>query len=141
MICILQTVCPTAIFNFPFSTFNFKKLPFGHNMLFDIYKLSALCTSEEKYSAFSVKTLPRKQRMCCPQAAKRIFRVLYSAISVGSLILVQYDVLFLPVFLSRILPNTGDEIQIDNLQFACFLLYDHTAVINFFYQSLYAAVI
>ena len=37
----LQTVCPTAIFNFPFSTFNFKKLPFGHNMLFDIYKLSA----------------------------------------------------------------------------------------------------
>ena len=41
MICILQTVCPTAIFNFPFSTFNFKKLPFGHNMLFDIYKLSA----------------------------------------------------------------------------------------------------
>ena len=41
MICILQTVCPTAIFNFTFSTFNFKKLPFGHNMLFDIYKLSA----------------------------------------------------------------------------------------------------
>ena len=25
MICILQTVCPTAIFNFIFSTFNFKK--------------------------------------------------------------------------------------------------------------------
>ena len=41
MICILQTVCPTVIFNFPFSTFNFKKLPLGHNMLFDIYKLSA----------------------------------------------------------------------------------------------------
>ncbi len=139
MICILQTVCPTAIFHFQLSIL--KKLPLGHNMLFDIYKLSALCTSEEKYSAFSVKTLPRKQRMCCPQAAKRIFRVLYSAISTGSLILVQYDVLFLPVFLSRILPNTGDEIQIDNLQFACFLLYDHTAVINFFYQSLYAAVI
>lgn len=54
---------------------------------------------------------------------------------------VQYDVLFLSVLLSRILPNTGDEIQIDNLQFACFLLYDHTAVINFFYQPLYAAVI
>ena len=41
MICILQTVCPTVIFNFPFSTFNLKKLPLGHNMLFDIYKLSA----------------------------------------------------------------------------------------------------
>ncbi len=139
MICILQTVSPTVIFHFQLSIL--KKLPLGHNMFFDIYKLSALCTSEEKYSAFSVKTLPRKQRMCCPQAAKRIFRVLYSAISAGSLILVQYDVLFLPVFLSRILPNTSDEIQIDNLQFACFLLYDHTAVINFFYQSLYAAVI
>ena len=36
MICILQTVCPTAIFNFPFSTFNLKKLPLGHNMFFDI---------------------------------------------------------------------------------------------------------
>ena len=30
MICILQTVCPTAIFHFQFSTFNLKKLPLGH---------------------------------------------------------------------------------------------------------------
>ena len=36
MICILQTVCPTAIFNFPFSTFNFKKLSLGHNMFFTL---------------------------------------------------------------------------------------------------------
>ena len=28
---------------------------------------SFLCTSEEKYSAFFVIILPRKQRMCCPQ--------------------------------------------------------------------------
>jgi len=32
----LQTVCPTAIFNFPFSTFNFKKLSLWHNMFFYI---------------------------------------------------------------------------------------------------------
>jgi hypothetical protein len=32
----LQTVCPTAIFNFPFSTFNFKKLSLGHNMFFTL---------------------------------------------------------------------------------------------------------
>ena len=51
---------------------------------------------------------------------------------------VEYDALFSAVFLSRILPDPGDKIQIDDLQFACFLLYDHTAVINFFYQSLYA---
>ena len=37
----LQTVCPTAIFHFPFSTFNLNKLPLGHNMFLDIYKLSA----------------------------------------------------------------------------------------------------
>ena len=36
MICILQTVCPTTILHFQFSTFNFKKLPLGHNMFFDI---------------------------------------------------------------------------------------------------------
>jgi hypothetical protein len=29
----LQTVCPTAIFHFPFSTFNLNKLPLGRNML------------------------------------------------------------------------------------------------------------
>ena len=54
---------------------------------------------------------------------------------------VQHNVLFLSVLLSRILSNTGDEIQIDDLQLARLLLYDHTTIINFFYQSLYAAVI
>ena len=29
---ILQIIFPTSIFNFPFSTFNFKKLPLGHNV-------------------------------------------------------------------------------------------------------------
>ena len=32
----LQTVCLTAIFNFPFSTFNLKKLSLWHNMFFYI---------------------------------------------------------------------------------------------------------
>jgi len=41
MICIFQTVCPTAIFNFPFSTFNLKKLPLGHNMFLILQTVTA----------------------------------------------------------------------------------------------------
>ena len=72
-----------------------------------------------------------------PLGADETVRVLEQA---GGLS-VEYDALFPAVFLSRILPDPGDKIQIDDLQFARLLLYDHTAVINFFYQSLYAAVI
>ena len=114
-----------------------------------------MCTSEEKYSAFFVKILPHKQRMCYPQVvwgkkcnyfflptqAKVTAKHIPMLLCVAFLDLVQYDVLFLSVLLSRILPNTGDEIQIDDLQLARLLLYDHTTIINFFYQSLYAAVI
>ena len=41
MICILQTVCPTTIFNFPFSTFNLKKLTLGHNMFLILQTVTA----------------------------------------------------------------------------------------------------
>ena len=49
----LQTVCPTAIFNFPFSTFNLKKLSLGHNMFFYITN----CLHEQGTAARRCPTL------------------------------------------------------------------------------------
>ena len=63
----LQTVCPTAIFNFPFSTFNLKKLSLGHDMFFYItnclpdinfpfsilHLIKAVCTNWERRLAVS----------------------------------------------------------------------------------------
>ena len=54
---------------------------------------------------------------------------------------VQHDVFFLSVFLSRVLTNTGDEIQIDDLKLTGILLDDHAAVIDFLYHALHTAVV
>lgn len=54
---------------------------------------------------------------------------------------VQYAFLFSAVFLSRILSDAGDEIEIDDFPFAGFSHDHHTAIIDFFYDSLYAAII
>lgn len=54
---------------------------------------------------------------------------------------VQHDVFFLSVFLSRVLANTGDEIQIDDLKLTGILLDDHAAVIDFLYHALHTAVV
>ena len=55
--------------------------------------------------------------------------------------LLQDDVFFLSVFLSRVLTNTGDEIQIDDLKLTGILLDDHAAVIDFLYHALHTAVV
>ena len=55
--------------------------------------------------------------------------------------LLQHDVFFLSVFLSRVLANTGDEIQIDDLKLTGILLDDHAAVIDFLYHALHTAVV
>ena len=54
--------------------------------------------------------------------------------------LVQYKALFLAVFLSRILPDAGDKIQIDDFQLAGRVFNDHSAVIYFFNNAMQAAV-
>ena len=82
----LQTICLTAIFNFPFSTFNFKKLSLGHNMFFTLqtvfqtlifhfqfsilHLIKAVCTNEGRRLAVSqIKKSGNRNfalKICCP---------------------------------------------------------------------------
>ena len=67
MICILQTVCPTAIFNFPFSTFNFKKLSLWHNMFF--YITNCLHELVRRLAVSQIKKSGNRNfalKICCP---------------------------------------------------------------------------
>ena len=53
--------------------------------------------------------------------------------------LVQYDVLFLSVLLSRILPDTGNVVEADDSPFTGFSVNYHTRLGNFFHNTQYVA--
>lgn len=56
-------------------------------------------------------------------------------------ILIQHDALLFAVFLARIFPDAGDEIQIDDFRLARRLLDDQSAIFNLFQHALYAAAL
>ena len=68
----LQTVCPTAIFNFPFSTFNFKKLSLWHNKFFTLQtiytnwerRLAVRASNERPYWIAKTITILRSGIIC-----------------------------------------------------------------------------
>ena len=63
----------------------------------------------------------------------------FMLLCVAFLDLVQYDVLFLSVLLSRILPDTGNMVEADDSPFTGFSVNYHTRLGNFFHNTQYVA--